>query len=89
VASIQPVCDAIASTGTPLRLASNRPLIRCKLPGPQLAAHWPWLLRPGSDRACGLGHALAGSYVSIGGRYWPESPAVVSAERDTYHGRPG
>ena len=30
---------AIASTGTRLRFASNRPLIRCKLPGPQLPAH--------------------------------------------------
>jgi len=29
----------MASTGTPLRLASNRPLIKCRLPGPQLAAH--------------------------------------------------
>ena len=29
----------MASTGTRLRLASNRPLIRCRLPGPQLAAH--------------------------------------------------
>ena len=29
----------MASTGTELRLASNRPLIRCRLPGPQLAAH--------------------------------------------------
>ena len=33
------MCAAMASTGTPLRLASNRPLIRCRLPGPQLAAH--------------------------------------------------
>ena len=33
------ICAAMASTGTPLRLASNRPLIRCRLPGPQLAAH--------------------------------------------------
>src|SRR5438128_2138394 len=30
---------AIASTGTPLRLASKRPLTRWTLPGPQLAAH--------------------------------------------------
>jgi len=30
---------AIASTGTRLRFASYRPLIRCRLPGPQLAAH--------------------------------------------------
>ena len=29
----------IASTGTPLRLASNRPLTRCRPPGPQLVAH--------------------------------------------------
>ena len=29
---------AIASTGTRLRCASNRPLIRCRLPGPQLPA---------------------------------------------------
>jgi hypothetical protein len=33
------MCAAMASTGTLLRLASNRPLIRCRLPGPQLAAH--------------------------------------------------
>ena len=33
------ICAAIASTGTRLRLASNRPLIRCRLPGPQLPAH--------------------------------------------------
>ncbi len=33
------MCAAMASTGTALRLASNRPLIRCRLPGPQLAAH--------------------------------------------------
>ena len=32
------MCAAIASTGTRLRFASNRPLIRCRLPGPQLAA---------------------------------------------------
>ncbi len=34
----------MASTGTRLRFASYRPLIRCRLPGPQLAAHtasWP------------------------------------------------
>src|SRR5271165_2561789 len=38
------MCAAIASTGTRLRLASNRPLIRCRFPGPQLAAQtasWP------------------------------------------------
>jgi hypothetical protein len=29
----------MASTGTPLRFASNKPLIRCRVPGPQLAAH--------------------------------------------------
>jgi hypothetical protein len=29
----------MASTGTRLRLASNSPLIRCRLPGPQLPAH--------------------------------------------------
>ena len=29
----------MASTGTRLRWASIRPLIRCRLPGPQLAAH--------------------------------------------------
>ncbi len=29
----------MASTGTRLRFASNRPLIRCRLPGPQLPAH--------------------------------------------------
>ena len=29
---------AIASTGTRLRWQSNRPLIRCRLPGPQLPA---------------------------------------------------
>ena len=33
------MCAAIASTGTRLRWASNRPLIRCRFPGPQLAAH--------------------------------------------------
>src|ERR1700722_13767751 len=33
------MCAAIARTGTRLRLASNRPLIRCRLPGPQLPAH--------------------------------------------------
>jgi FtsH-binding integral membrane protein len=36
------MCAAMASTGTLLRLASNRPLIRCRLPGPQLGA---WLGR--------------------------------------------
>ena len=38
------MCAAMASTGTRLRFASYRPLIRCRLPGPQLAAHtasWP------------------------------------------------
>ncbi len=29
----------MASTGTRLRLASNSPLIRCRLPGPQLPPH--------------------------------------------------
>src|ERR1700678_3244036 len=29
----------MASTGTRLRFASNSPLIRCRLPGPQLPAH--------------------------------------------------
>ena len=29
----------MASTGTRLRWASKRPLIRCRFPGPQLAAH--------------------------------------------------
>jgi len=33
--------------------------------------------------------ALAGSYAAIGGRCWPESPTIVSAEYDTYHGVPG
>jgi hypothetical protein len=32
------ICAAIASTGTRLRCASNRPLMRCRLPGPQLPA---------------------------------------------------
>ncbi len=32
------MCAAIASTGTWLRWQSNRPLIRCRLPGPQLPA---------------------------------------------------
>jgi hypothetical protein len=32
------ICAAMASTGTLLRLASNSPLIRCRLPGPQLPA---------------------------------------------------
>ena len=31
---------------------------------------------------------LAGGYASIGGRYWPPWPAVVSAEQDTYRGLP-
>ena len=30
------MCAAIASTGTRLRWASKSPLIRCRLPGPQL-----------------------------------------------------
>ena len=29
----------MANTGTRLRLASNKPLIKCRLPGPQLPAH--------------------------------------------------
>jgi hypothetical protein len=33
------MCAAMASTGTRLLLASNSPLIRCRLPGPQLPAH--------------------------------------------------
>src|SRR6201996_7525135 len=33
------MCAAMARTGTRLRLASNSPLIRCRLPGPQLPAH--------------------------------------------------
>ena len=36
--SLLGICAAIASTGTPLRWQSNRPLIRCRLPGPQLPA---------------------------------------------------
>ncbi len=32
------MCAAMASTGTRLRCASNSPLIRCRLPGPQLPA---------------------------------------------------
>ena len=28
------MCEAIASTGTRLRFASNRPLMKCRLPGP-------------------------------------------------------
>ena len=32
------MCAAMASTGTRLRWQSNRPLIRCRLPGPQLPA---------------------------------------------------
>ena len=35
------MCAAIASTGTRLRCASNRPLIRCRLPGPQLPRRRP------------------------------------------------
>jgi len=37
--STRGMCAATASTGTRLRLASYRPLIRCRLPGPQLPAH--------------------------------------------------
>ena len=37
--SARGMCAATASTGTRLRLASYRPLIRCRLPGPQLPAH--------------------------------------------------
>src|SRR5699024_8038315 len=33
------MCEAIASTGAPSRCASNRPWIRCVLPGPQEPAH--------------------------------------------------
>ena len=36
--SLLGMCAAIASTGTRLRWQSNRPLIRCRLPGPQLPA---------------------------------------------------
>ena len=32
------MCAAIATTGTRERWQSNRPLIRCRLPGPQLPA---------------------------------------------------
>ncbi len=37
--SLLGMCAAIASTGTRERWASNSPLIRCRFPGPQLAAH--------------------------------------------------
>jgi hypothetical protein len=33
------MCEAIASTGVPLRCASYTPLIKCRLPGPELPAH--------------------------------------------------
>ena len=36
--SVLGIWAAMASTGTPLRWQSNRPLIRCRLPGPQLPA---------------------------------------------------
>ena len=44
------MCAAIASTGTRLRWASKRPLIRCRLPGPQLPAQ-----TASSPVRCGLG----------------------------------
>ena len=33
------MCEARASTGAPLRCASNNPLIKCRFPGPLLPAH--------------------------------------------------
>ena len=66
------MCDAMASTGAPERLASYRPLIRCRLPGPQEPAQTA--SRPVSWASAAAAKAAASSC-----RTWTQSIPPCSA----------
>ena len=78
------MCAAMASTGTPLRFASNSPLIRCRFPGPQLAAHTA--SSPVSAASAAAANAAPSSW-----RTWAQviAPSRRSASVNPFRESPG